>query len=91
MSSATVSQVQIAAAHDGDAELIVTLSFENGGRSLVSLDEFAARALLAACAADSAEGLIGANWEQVRDALVASSGRYAETQNTEHPGGIGNV
>jgi hypothetical protein len=84
MSGAKVSQVQIAAAHDGEAELIVTLSFENGGQSLVTLDEFAARTLLASCAADSADGLIGASWEQVRDALVASSGRYAETQNTEH-------
>lgn len=84
MSGAKVSQVQIAAAHDGEAELVVTLSFENGGQSLVALDEFAARSLLASCAADSADGLIGARWEQVRDALVASSGRYAETQNTEH-------
>ncbi|WP_291197069.1 hypothetical protein [Hyphomonas sp.] len=84
MSGAKVSHVQIAAAHDGEAELVVTLSFENGGQSLVALDEFAARSLLASCAADSADGLIGASWEQVRDALVASSGRYAETQNTEH-------
>jgi len=84
MSSATISEVRIAAAHDGEAELIVTLSFENGGQSLVTLDEFAARTLLSSCAVDSADGLIGASWVQVRDALVASSGRYAETQDTEH-------
>jgi len=83
MSSATISEVRIAAAHDGEAELIVTLSFENGGQS-VTLDEFAARTLLSSCAVDSADGLIGASWVQVRDALVASSGRYAETQDTEH-------
>ncbi len=84
MSHATISQVQIAAAHDGEAELLVTLSFQNGGQSLVTLDEFAARTLLASCAADSAEGLIGASWEMVRDALVASSGRYADAHNKEH-------
>lgn len=79
MSQATISHVQIAAAHDGEAELVVTLSFGNGGQSLVSLDEFAASTLLASCAAESADGLIGASWEKVRDALVASSGRYAGT------------
>ena len=84
MSGATVSQARIAAAHAGEAELVLTLSFGNGGQSLVTLDEFAARTLLASCAADSEDGLIGASWEQVRDALVASSGRYAGTQNTEH-------
>lgn len=79
MSQATISHVQIAAAHDGEAELVVTLSFANGGQSLVSLDEYAASTLLAACAAELADGLIGASWEKVRDALVASSGRYAGT------------
>lgn len=88
MSGARVSQVQIAAAHDGEAELVVTLAFENGGQSLVALDEFAARTLLASCAADAADGLIGASWEQVRDALIASSGRYAATRNTDNQGGI---
>ena len=79
MSHAPISHVQIAAAHDGEAELVVTLSFDNGGQSLVALDEFAASKLLASCAAESADGLIGASWEKVRDALVASSGRYAGT------------
>ncbi len=76
MSSATISDVQVAAAHDGDAELVVTLAYENGGRSLVTLDEFAVRTLLQSCGATSADGLIGAGWEHVRDALVASSSRF---------------
>ena len=79
MSQATISHVQIAAAHDGEAELVVTLSFGNGGQSFVALDEYAASTLLASCAAESADGLIGASWEKVRAALVASSGRYAGT------------
>lgn len=84
MSGPTISRVQVAAAHDGDAELIVTLAFGNGGQSLVALDEYAVRALLAACAAQTADDLIGASWEQVRDALIASSGRFAVTQDAEH-------
>ncbi|MFN3910714.1 hypothetical protein [Hyphomonas sp.] len=83
MSGATIRQVQIAAAHDGDAELVVTLAYENGGVSHITLDEFAARTLLASCGTSSPDDLIGQSWEQVRDALVASSGRFAETQDTK--------
>jgi hypothetical protein len=78
MAGATISDVHIAAAHDGAAELLVTLSFANGGQSLVTLDEFAARTLLANTNASSADQLIGVGWEPVRDALIASSGRFAE-------------
>ncbi|MCW1383599.1 hypothetical protein OLX02_12290 [Novosphingobium sp. KCTC 2891] len=78
MPGATVSQVRIAAAHDGEAELLVTLMFANGGQSLVTLDEFAARTLLSSCGVSAAEQLIGVGWEKVRDALIASSSRFAE-------------
>lgn len=79
MSGAAIKRVEVAAAHDGDAELIVVLSFENGGESLVALDEYAARALLASCNAQTPDDLIGAGWEYVRDALVASSNRFVKT------------
>ena len=87
MSLAVIRNVRVAAAHDGDAELMVTLEYENGGTSLVALDEFAARTLLESCAATSPEGLIGAGWEKVRDALVASSQRYAGAPAEKHSGG----
>ncbi|MFN7179517.1 hypothetical protein [Hyphomonas sp.] len=87
MSLAVIRDVRVAAAHDGDAELMVTLEYENGGTSLVALDEYAARTLLESCAATSPEGLIGAGWEKVRDALVASSQRYAGVPAQEHSGG----
>jgi hypothetical protein len=87
MSQATIRDVRIAAAHDGDAELMVTLQYDNGGTTLVALDEYAARTLLESCAATSPEGLIGAGWEKVRDALVASSQRFAGTAAQQHSGG----
>lgn len=77
MSQARISGVRIAAAHDGDAELMVTLQYGNGGASEVALDEYAARTLMEACRAAAPEDLIGASWEHVRDALIASSQRYA--------------
>lgn len=76
MSGAVISEVRIAAAHDGDAELIVVLTFANGGKSLVTLDEYATRSLMASANADHADQLIGLGWDKVRDALIASSNRF---------------
>lgn len=80
MSSAVIQHVQVAAAHDGIAELIVTLAFENGGRSLVTLDEYATRKLLESTGAGQPEELTGTSWEHVRDALAASSARFLNDQ-----------
>lgn len=76
MSGAVIDHVEVAAAHDGVAELIVTLSFENGGQSLVTLDEFAARTLFEARGVTRPAQLEGTGWEYVRDALIASSTRH---------------
>lgn len=78
MAGAVISHVGIAAAHDGEAELVVTLTFANGGQSLVTLDEFAAGTLLAISNRSTADQLIGVGWERVRDALIASSNRFTE-------------
>jgi hypothetical protein len=78
MAGATISAVRIGAAHDGEAELCVTLRFANGGQSLVTLDEHAASALFAAAGATTADALIGIGWAQVRDALIVASGRFGE-------------
>ncbi|MEQ8559252.1 MAG: hypothetical protein RIB03_13125 [Henriciella sp.] len=90
MSGAVISHVQIAAAHDGVAELIVTLEFENGGRSLVTLDEFATRKLFEASGTETPEALTGLGWELVRDALAASSARYL-TNKTSNQGNAPHV
>jgi hypothetical protein len=76
MTGAVIKHVQVAAAHDGVAELIVTLEFETGGQSLVTLDEHAAQKLIESTGVDSAEDLAGQGWEHVRDALASSSARY---------------
>ena len=78
MAGATIRAVRVVASHAGDAELCVTLGFANGGQSLVTLDPHAARALLSATGAATADALIGVSWVQVRDALIAASGRFAD-------------
>jgi hypothetical protein len=81
MSGAVISQVRLGAAHDGVAELVVTLRYDNGGETLVALDRHAADHLYAACGVSrseaAAEAFIGQGWECVRDALAASSNRFA--------------
>jgi hypothetical protein len=76
VSGAVINRVQLGAAHDGDAELVVVLRYENGGETLVALDEFAARHLMSSCGAESTDALVGQGWERVRDALDASSNRF---------------
>lgn len=83
MSSAVIRHVQIAAAHDGVAELIVTLAFENGGCSLVTLDEYATSRLMETTGVERPEDLTGTGWEHVRDALAASSARFLKDQKKD--------
>ena len=73
---AIISDVRIAAAHDGVAELVVQLRHANGGTSEVALDEVATDALLSACEAQAPAQLLGHSWQKVRDALSVSWNRY---------------
>ncbi|MAR28329.1 MAG: hypothetical protein CMQ04_01395 [Gammaproteobacteria bacterium] len=74
--AAVISKVRIAAAHEGIAELIVSLEFSNGGHSDVPLDQGAGARLLRSCGVDEIDELIGQSWVHVRDAI---SGAYNET------------
>ncbi len=76
MSDAVIKCVRIAAAHDGDAELIVQIAYDNGGTSEVTLDQVASAALMESCNATIPEQLVGQGWEKVRGALQASYNRY---------------
>ncbi len=89
MSTAVIAATRLGAAHDGAAELVVTLRHAGGGQSEVRLDEPAAAALLDACGAAGPEELAGAGWERVRDALRVSWNRMAAPiDNAEQPHGM---
>ncbi len=68
--SAIITDVRLAAAHEGVAEIVVSLTFDNGGRSEVALDQAAGARLMENCGASEVQDLIGCGWEQVRDALT---------------------
>lgn len=73
---AVISSVRVAAAHEGDAELVVTMGYANGATSEVVLDHAATNALMQACDAKGVEDLTGVGWQHVRDALVVSYNRF---------------
>ena len=65
----------MAAAHEGTAELVISVVYENGGTTDVPLDRYASEVLLQACKVDQPDQLIG--WAVVRDALKISYNRYS--------------
>lgn len=74
--AAWIRDARVGAAHEGIAELIVTMEYDNGGTSEVTLDQMASTALLRACEANTIEDIKGQPWEKVRDALQVSWNRF---------------
>ena len=76
MGSPIIIDVRIAAAHEGIAELVVSIAYENGGITEVALDQIATSALMDSCNAISIDDVKGQSWVKVRDALQISYNRY---------------
>ena len=76
MSKPIIRAVRLAAAHEGIAEMVLEIEFENGSASEVSLDHASGLALMMDCDAETAEDLIGHSWEKIRDALTTAYNRY---------------
>tara|TARA_B110000503_G_scaffold68197_1_gene106601 strand:+ start:567 stop:800 length:234 start_codon:yes stop_codon:yes gene_type:complete len=76
MGSAIIIDVRVAAAHEGIAELVVSIAYENGGITEVALDQMATSALMDSCNASSIDDVKGHSWDKVRDALQISYNRY---------------
>ena len=74
--TAIISKVRVAAAHEGIAELIVSLEFSNGGHSDVPLNPEVGARLMRSCGVYEVDELIGQSWVHVRDAI---SGAYNGT------------
>jgi hypothetical protein len=70
--TAVISGVRLAAGHEGVAEIVVSLTFTNGGQSQVALDHVAGARLMQNCGATQIDELIGQGWEHVRDALAGA-------------------
>ncbi|MFI4934736.1 MAG: hypothetical protein ACHP7N_08980 [Caulobacterales bacterium] len=69
LGEAVVVGAEIVAGHDGSAELLVRLAYENGAVGAVSLDAATGFDLMRACGADSLAGLVGRAWREITKGL----------------------
>ena len=61
----TIIAAEIAAGHDGAAELVITLQFANAGRSRVTLDTAAGLRLMHNCNVQDVADLRGHSWRNI--------------------------
>ena len=69
---AVISRVQLGAAHEGHAELLITLTYPTGGQNVIPLDPTSCAHLMDLAGASQVEELIGTTWQLVRDAIQAA-------------------
>lgn len=62
---AVIVGAEIAAGHDGAAELLVTLRYANGSQAQVAIDAEAGFALMRNCGASDLAGLTGQPWRRM--------------------------
>jgi hypothetical protein len=68
---AKVIGADIAAGHDGSAELVLSVQYENGAVSSVVLDQASGLDVLRACAAADLDALVGRTWREISKTLTA--------------------
>ena len=69
---AVVVAAEVSAGHDGEAELTLSVRFENGVVAPVVLDAEAGFDVLAGCGAAGAGDLVGRPWRQVLKGLYGA-------------------
>jgi hypothetical protein len=69
---ARIAEAVVAPGHDGEAELVVRVRYENGALGSVRLDADCARRLLESCGVDDPRDLSGQPWQRLLDVLPAT-------------------
>ena len=62
---AVIAGAEIAAGHDGSAELVLRLRYPNGGQGVVVLEADKGLELMAACGAAHLDELAGHSWRKL--------------------------
>jgi hypothetical protein len=70
---AVIVGAEIAAGHDGAAELLVTLRYPDGGRAQVAIDAEAGFALMRNCGVSDLSGLEGQPWRRMLEGAETCS------------------
>ena len=69
--SAVIVGAQLAAGHDGKAEMVLTLRWANGAVGPAVLDAAAGFALMRRCNVDTLSGLAGQPWQKILEGQSA--------------------
>ena len=69
MPEVRIADAVVAPGHDGEAELVVRVRYENGALGSVRLDADCARRLLENCGVDDPSDLRGQPWQRLLDVL----------------------
>jgi hypothetical protein len=64
-----ISGAAVTPGHDGEAQLLVHVRYENGATGSVTLGPLQARRLLERCNVERAEDLCGLSWDRLLDPL----------------------
>lgn len=75
MADAAIERAVVAPGHDGSAELLVYIRYDNGGRGCVCLDASAAERLFDRCGVTRLEELAGQPWQHLMHILDQSRGQ----------------
>ena len=67
--TAVISRAAVVGGHDGRAEIEVEITYDNGGTTIISLDEEACTASLDQAGVGSIDELVGRPWSVVLPAL----------------------
>lgn len=70
--TAVISRAEVIGGHDGRAEIVVEITYDNGGVTTISLDEEACTTSLDRAGIGSIDQLVGQPWNVVLPALQQS-------------------
>ncbi len=79
--TALISRAAVVGGHDGRAEIELTLTYDNGGTSTISLDEEACVASLDRAGISSIDQLVGQPWSVVLPALERQGEHHARPRH----------
>ncbi|MDY7104799.1 MAG: hypothetical protein S0880_26740 [Actinomycetota bacterium] len=79
--TARISRATIVGGHDGRAEILVELTYPNGGTTTISLEEEACTASLDAAGVASLDDLVGRPWTTVLPALAHQGAPHARPRH----------
>jgi len=83
---AVIAEALVAPGHDGQAELVVRVRYENGALGEVALNADTARRLLEQCGVDNADDLRGQPWHRLLDVLRDEPSRPNERSKEKERG-----